>query len=333
MKKKLIVVAVLSVLMSLFVGCSRQNKAEQSDKGLVFGLNAQFLQHEFYQRVIKGMQSKCAEIGAELIIADSNGDPNEQLNIAQQFISRKVDCIILCPVDPTACKAIVVAADKANIPVITESDRVEGAKTLVGADTYTGGLQIGEWTGNYLKENNLTGEVLIVGLPTLPNIANLERGYKEGLANSGCNYKIVAETDGQGMKEQSMQVALDALTANQNVNVIFGINDDSILGAIQAYKTLGRSGTLITGTMGLEGNAGSRAMMEEGTLTMAMAYMPEYYGIKMIEAAQKAALGEPLPDFYPSPVRIVTKDNFFDFFTKNEDNYDLNIEAVAALDK
>jgi len=74
-------------------------------------------------------------------------------------------------------------------------------------------------------------------------------------------------------------------------------------------------------------------MIEEGSLTMAMGYMPEYYGFKFIEAAVKAANGEELPSFYPSPVRIVTKDNFFDFYFKEGDSYVLNIGAVAALDQ
>jgi len=279
------------------------------------------------------MEEKCKEIGAELIIADSLGDPNEQVNIAQQFATKGVDCIILSPVDPSACGAIIDIASAAGIPVITESDEVEGALTLVGADTYQAGLEIGEWIGNYLIENDIVGEVLIVGLPGLPNIANLERGFKEGMSSTGATYNIVAETDGQGMMEISMQVAMDALTANPDINVIFGINDDSVLGGIQAYKTLGRDiSKLTTGTFALEGNAGARAMIEEGSYTMAMAYMPEYYGFKMIEAAEKAARGETLPLFYPSPVRIVTKDNFFDFYSKVGDDYVLNIEAVAALD-
>lgn len=193
---------------------------------------------------------------------------------------------------------------------------------------------IGEWIGNYLKDNNIEGKILVVGLPGLPNIANLQKGYKDGLNKSGAKFEIKAEVDGQGMKEQSLAVATDALTANPDINVILGINDDSVLGGIQAYKTMGRdTSKLITGTFGLEGNAGAKAMMEEGTLTMAMAYMPEYYGFKMVEAALKAAKGEELPDFYPSPVRIVTKENFNEFYTKNGDNYELNIAAVAALDK
>lgn len=164
MKKSMALLVTLLLFAGVLLGCSVQNQtptasseqpavsseqpvasetkesAAPAEKKYVFGMDAQFLQHEFYQRCILGMQNKCKEIGAELIVADGNGDPNEQLNIAQQFISKKVDCIILSPADPKACKAITDAANKANIPVITESDRVEGAKTLVGADTYSAAL-------------------------------------------------------------------------------------------------------------------------------------------------------------------------------------------------
>jgi ABC-type sugar transport system substrate-binding protein len=41
------------------------------------------------------------------------------------------------------------------------------------------------------------------------------------------------------LKDRAVQVAADALTANPDVNIIFGINDDSALGGLQAFESQG----------------------------------------------------------------------------------------------
>ncbi len=46
--------------------------------------------------------------------------------------------------------------------------------------------------------------------------------------------------DGHGLYNEAYQVAKDALRVHPEINVIFGINDDSVLGGLQAYLDLDR---------------------------------------------------------------------------------------------
>src|SRR5205809_614792 len=77
------------------------------------------------------------------------------------------------------------------------------------------------------------------------------KGHKTGFPAA----KIVS-VDGKGLKDEAVKVSTDALTANRDINVIFGINDDSALGGLQAYRAAGLpdSKVLVAG-FGCEGKA------------------------------------------------------------------------------
>jgi len=306
--------------------------AKGEGKKLKIAYVANFLSHEFYQRCIEGMKVEAEALGVELLIADSNSDVNTQINNFDNYISQKVDAIMLTPIDPNAVAGSVKKAKEAGIPTITESNPVEGAVTMVGADWYSNGKQMGKWTGEYLKANNIKGKVLIIGFPAFQDTSNVEKGFIEALKETGADAEIVANVDGQAVKEQSLVVATDALTANPDINVIMGINDDSALGGIQAYKSAGKDiSKLVSLSHGLEGNAGCKAIAEEKSLTAAYALFPEVYGQSMLRAAVAAVKGEELPELYKSPMTMVTAENLGSFYVKEGEEYKLDFESAKKL--
>lgn len=293
---------------------------------------ANMLSHEFYQRCIVGMEQAAAENGIELLIADSNSDVNMQVNHLETYMNQDISAIVMSPIDPAALVGAVQKAADNGIPTITESNSVDGAATMVGAYWKKNGENMGEWTGQYLLDNNLEGNVLIIGFPNFEDTVNVEAGFTEKLNESGATINKVVSVDGQAFKEKAMQVATDALTANPDINVIMGINDDSILGAVQAAKALGMDlSKIVTLTHGLEGNPGCVAMLEEKTLTAGYALFPELYGQSMINAALAAIAGEELPELYESPMTMVTAENGGEFYIKDGDEYVLNFDAIKDL--
>jgi len=307
-----------------------QQPGEQQQYTLAY--SASFLSHEFYQRALQGMELEAASWGVELLVADSNNDVSSQVAHMETFISQKVDALIVSAVDPNAIVGLVERAVAEGIIVVSDGQPIGGGEsTVVGNDWHHNGQMLGEWLVEEVKARGIDANILIVGLPTLPIIADLERGFTEVVEKGGIASKIIS-VDGDGMMEQSLVRATDALTANPDINVIFGINDDSALGAIQAAKMLDMDlSNMITITHGLEGNGGCIAMAEEGTLTVAAALFPEIYGAYNVRASMEALGGKVLPEIYMSPVAIVTIENMSQFYTKQGDNYVLNFEAALAL--
>lgn len=299
---------------------------------LYIGYVCNFMSHEWYQNVCQGAQRRADELGVKLEISDANLDSAQQVSFAENFIAKGVDVLVLTPVDAKALVPVVKMATDANIPVITESNPVGGEVTCVGADNKTAGKQAGEWFGNYGKEKGIDLNFLLVGLPNFEDCRLRIEGFKEGLEASGATYTIAQEVDGEGSKEKALSVSTDACTANQQINAIFGINDDSTQGGIQGYKSAGLDeANLMALGFGLEGVVGRESLLNETPVIAELAMFPDFVGASIIDAALAHKAGETLPERFLTPTTVVTADTYKDFYTQEGDKWVMNFDAIEAL--
>jgi ribose transport system substrate-binding protein len=303
-------------------------------KKLVVGYVVNFMSHEWYQNICNGAKDRAAELGVDLRIADANLDVAKQIAAAENFITQKVDVLVLTPVDAKAMGPIVRQATKAGIPVITESNVVEGTKTYVGISNQTGGRKAGEWYVKYAKAKGISPKILIVGLPNFDDCRQRVAGFKEALAASGIKYEILQEVDGQGLKEKALAVSQDALTAHPDVNTIFGINDDSTTGGMAAYRAAGLDESKLTAIgFGFEGAVGQGALLSGGPYKAALAMFPNFVGVGLIDAAVAVSKGEILPAHFETPTVVVDNGNFNNFYVKSGEKYAMKYDAIRALMK
>lgn len=332
MKKKVLSVLLSATMLTGLMSGFAQTVMAEGTEGLKFGYVVNDMSHEWYQNIVKGAEARAAELGIELKVADSAMDVAKQVTQIENLLTEGVDVQIITPVDVKALSTVVADATSYDVPVISESNVVEGAKTYVGIDNVSGGKKAGLWFAEYAKTNNIDPKILIVGLPAFADCRQRVEGFKAGLDEAGLTYEIVQEVDGQGSKETSLKVAQDAITAHPEVNVIFGINDNSTTGGMAAYKEAGLDESVLTAIgFGFEGNVGREALLSGGPYKAAVAMFPDYVGVSLIDAAVMAAKGEELPENYESGTVVITQDNFADFYTQDGDNYVTNFEAIRAL--
>lgn len=313
-------------------------KAEESttevavDKKISVGYVVSTMNHEWYMNIVNGAKEEAKRLDIDLKLADANMDVTAQINACENFIAQKVDVLIVTPVDANAVAPVIKKAKDAGIKVATESNIVEGADTFVGITNKAAAKNVGLWFADYAKKNNLDPKILIVGLPAFEDCRQRVEGFKEGMDEGGLKYAIVQEVDGQGDKEKSLVASTDALTAHKDVNVIFGINDNSTTGGMAAYKAAGLDESkLVAIGFGFEGKVGQEALISGGPYKAACAMFPQFVGVGVINAAVALANGETLPAHYETPTAVMTADVFPNFYTKNGENYDLNFDAVREL--
>ncbi len=288
---------------------------------------------EWYQNVIKGAEQSCAEMDCTLDWADSNMDLNGQINRATDMLTRGVDVLMLSPVDPGGLGSVMADAEAKDIPVIAETNPIEGVETTVGVNNFEAGETLGEYAGNYITDElKAPGKVLIIGLPTLKDTQDRTAGFTAGLEASGADFEIVQEVNGSGVRDASLEQATDALTANPDINIIFGINDDSTLGGVQAYtERAGNAEGLAAFIFGVEGDAAKAALSSDSGIKAGLGMFPEYVGRTLIRQALAAEAGEELPERTVTPAHVLTPENLGDFYTEDGDSWQLDYDAVDEL--
>ena len=322
----------LSLIGALLLSSCGQGGDDGGEQRLKVGYVVNYMSHEWYQNICKAAEVRAKEMGVDLVIADANMDVAAQISKAENLIAQGVDVLVLTPVDAKAMSAVVRQAKAEGIGVITESNPVKGTDTYVGIDNKASGKKAGVWFAEYAQERNIEPKVLTVGLPNFEDCRLRVEGFKEGLKDGGVAYEIVQEVDGQGLKEKALKAAQDALTAHPEINVIFGINDDSTTGGMAAYKAAGLDEEALTAIgFGFEGVVARTALLGDTPYRAALGMFPEFVGISLVEAAVKLSKGEKLPAHYQTPTVMITRENFDRVYKKEGYGYAIDVAAIRQL--
>ena len=351
--KVLAVCMVLAIMATAMIGCGKSSENVNTDqpkqqesknnneenevankKNMRVGYIVNFAAHEFYKNIIKGMRDTAEKSGIEIDVVDANQDIAKQISAGENLLAKGIDALIITPVDAKGVMPLIEQAMKEGIPVITESVKAEKQTCYVGIDDFQGGYLDGKYAGEYAKKTNFgTPKVLLVGLPALEACVNRTEGFKKGLLEVIPEAEIVAEVDGQGIKDKAMAVATDALTAHPDINMIMGINDDSTLGAVQAYKAAGMDiSKLAAFGFGVEGNAAKNELVDpDSPYQGGLAMFPENIGRICVEMAVKAANGEDIPSDVQVPFDVMNKENVNAYYQKDGDEWNIMWEEVEKL--
>jgi ribose transport system substrate-binding protein len=220
-----------------------------------------------------------------------------------------------------------------GVPLVLEGNRVEGMQTLVAICDYDAGYKGGLETGKIAKEMGITPRILAVDLPALTACVLRVDGFYDGIRVHAPDAELVHRVDGKGSKDEALQVSTDALIADSDINVIYGCNDNSSLGAYQAYKAAGLDETdlIVCGT-GLEGLAAVYALQEIPAYKVEAAMLPEKNGLTCVDAAVSLYRGEEVSEHIVSATVAVTKDTWEDLYGIDADgNRYPKWDAINAL--
>ncbi len=299
-----------SILILLFLiisfGCTKKQDIQQqsTQKTKVIGVSLLNRAHIFYRDLEEGLKTEAAKHGYELIITSGDFDLGKQMSQIEDFITRKVDAIVLCPVDSRGVGPAVRKANEAKIPVFTADIAAEEGEVVshIASDNVAGGRLAGEYLAKYL---NGKGNVAIINQPIVTSVLDRVKGFMEAIANYP-DIKVVADVNGDGVRDRAMQVAADILQANPKLDGIFGINDDSALGALDAATQFNRMNIAIVGYDAIDP---ARDAIKKGTpLKADVIQYPKIIGSTTIAKIAEYFGGATIPKLVPVEVGIVDKE-------------------------
>ncbi len=240
------------------------------------------------------------------------------LTEARAALVDRADALVVTTTETKAMHLLVERCRRAGIPIVAEATGYPGARTVVAVDNYRAAFELGQWVAARAEQrlgDKIT--VLDVGLPQ-PNTEARSRGFEDGLRDLPHSRRTILHVDGQVHFDAARQIAADALSVHPEVNIIFGINDQSALGALEAYRAAGLDESkLILAIFGLEGGR-TRDLLERGTpFAAAVAMFPELVGRACVDAAVCAYHNCTLAERIITPFAIVAHDNLNRFYRRD----------------
>ncbi len=301
MKQLTILIVVSIVIGGAFSSCGRKSESTASK---TIGVSLLTRAHVFYKDLEEGLKTEAAKNGYELIITAGEFDLGKQSAQIEDFITRKVDAIILCPVDSRGVGPAVKKANAAKIPVFTADIAAQEGEVVchIASDNVAGGRLAGEYLA---KVMNGKGSVAVIGQPTVTSVLDRVQGFKEALSKFP-EIKIVADVNGEGVRDKALQVAADILQAHPDLDGIFGINDDSALGALDAVQQFKREHISIVGYDAIP--AAVDAITKGTALKADVVQFPKKIGESTIMKVKEYFSGAAVPKIVPVEVGIVDKD-------------------------
>jgi len=251
--------------------------------GKVIGVSIQDTEAQFYQDMDNGMKAEAAKYGYTVNVVDANRDNAKQQSQVEDFISQKVDAIVLTPYDSQAIGSAIAEANKAGIPVFT-ADIASTSKfgkviAHIASDNVQGGAQAGKLMCAAVGK---TGTVAIIDEPEVTSVQDRVKGFRQSLAANCPGVTVVADIDAGGTRDKADSSTGDVLQAHKDLKGIFGINDDSALGALAAVKAAGLTGKVAI--VGYDANSEARAAIGAGLMYGDAIQYPEDIGAKTIDA-------------------------------------------------
>jgi ribose transport system substrate-binding protein len=292
----LLVLAAATVL-----SCGGSGSAPK--EGKVVGVTLLTRGHIFYRDLEEGLLAEAAKNGYRLVVTSAEFDLGKQAAQIEDFVARKVDAIVVCPVDSKGVGPGIRRANAAGIPVFTADIAAQEGYVAchIASDNVAGGRLAGEYLAKLL---NGTGKLAIVNQPAITSVLDRVEGFRQAISKYP-GMAVVADVNGQGVRDRALEVASDVLQAHPDLDGIFGINDDSALGAMDAARQLARESVAI---VGYDATPPAVDAIRKGTpLKADVIQYPRKIGAATVDMIRRHFAGESLPKTVPVEVGIVDR--------------------------
>ena len=252
--------------------------------------------------------------GVQLQFEDARADVVRQLSQVENFISQKVDAIIVNPVDTASTARISKSAIEAGIPLVyvnrrpDQKDLPKGVAAVTSDDEEAGKLQM-----QYVADK-LGGKgkiVILLGDLANNSTTNRTKGIKAVLANYP-DIKIEQEQTGIWLRDKGMTLVNDWLTQGREFNAVLANNDEMAIGAAMALKSAGtKPGSVLIA--GVDGTPDGLNAITKGEMTVSVFQDAKGQAVGSLEAARKMAKNETIEQNIVIPFQLITPDNVKDF--------------------
>jgi len=253
MKRIVCVLAVAAMLLgaasSLFAGGGQAAKAPSGPQKYRIGYLSKNQSDTFVKNISDALLARAAELSDQctVTIMDAQGEINNQIQQAEDFITQRYDAIILNAVDYEGCAPIVDKALEAKIPICA----VNTTTTNIDKICYVGSndADAGKIQAEYLRKVLKPGAKIVylegpIGIS--PQIFRRQGLWDNLINDKSMNIQVLDAQTANWKRDQAMTLTENWLTRfNNNIDAVVCQNDDMALGALEAVEAKGLKSKII----------------------------------------------------------------------------------------
>lgn len=309
--------AVAIMVAAVGIGILPVSSMAQQDENLRIAFATINMQNQFFVELNDGVQAAATEHGVEALLFDPNGEAIEQVNAIETYIQEGVDAIIVDAIDSEGIIPVLQQAEDAGIPVVAVDAVIDDpvVDAQVAVDDVGAGKEVGEFCAAYV-DDQLGGEAEIGVILSKQSQLQVRRteGFKQGVEGHP-GITVVQEVDGGYAPDTSLTAAENLLTANPDLDIIYGTGEPAVLGAVNAARSQGRDDLKVCGWNLTDEIA---AGIEAGVILGTAHVSPFDLGVAAMDAAVQLARGEEIEREVNVPFSIVTAENLAEFMEAPE---------------
>lgn len=312
---------LLVLLLGLTAACNSSTSADKDSASSAGGSDGRRLQiamipkgttHIFWKSVHYGALKAAEELGVDIQWRgpQKESDRDEQINVVQGFVNKRVDGICLAPLDADALVRPVQEARRGGIPVVIFDSALNGASdafaSYVATDNYRGGQLAAETMAEKLGGK---GNVILLRYNQGSDSTHQrEEGFLKAL-EAFPDIKVISSDQYAGTTtESAMDKAQQVLNryADQ-VDGIFAVCEPNAEGVLRALEDRKLAGKVVF--VGFDSSDAMAQSLREGKLSAIVLQDPIQMGYLAVVSMVKAIRGEPVEPFVDTGVYVATPEN------------------------
>ena len=230
------------VALAVCVGCGDAGPSD--DERMSIAVIPMGTTHEFWKSIHAGAEKAAAELDVEIIWKGPQveDDRAAQIAVVEDMIARRVDGIVLAPLDRTGLRQVVTEARMAGIPTVAIDSGLEGEEHLsfVATDNRKGGVLGAQRLIEVLGGN---GKVILMRVMVgAESTMDREEGFLSEIAKHA-DIEVLSDNQYGGVTtETAYQVGENLLNRFPNVDGIFCPNESTTFGMLRALTDSGKAG-------------------------------------------------------------------------------------------
>lgn len=272
--------------------------------------------HEFWKSIHAGAIKAAQEFkaaGTEVTIIWKGplreDDREQQVQVVENFVGRRVSAIVLAPLDARGLAAPAETAVRAGIPVVIIDSALNSKQPVstVSTDNYKGGV-----LGAHRLAALLEGKGKVILLRVLAGSTSTEQreaGFLDTIKTYPGIEVISSDQHAGATRDTAYRAAQNLLNRfGRDVTGVFAPNESSATGMLLALRDAGLAGGKVK-FVGFDTGTQTIAALKAGDLQGLVVQNPFKMGYLGVKTAVAALRGQPVEKDIDTGCELVTKEN------------------------